>query len=272
MLKLKLQPVIKIVKSILQVFLNTMLYFKRFHLVKRKGIFYILDLKESVDRAVFLFGNERRTISYLRRFIKPGHTVIEVGSNVGSHSLIISKIIGSKGVLHAFEPTDFAYEKLLANYMINPHLKKNTNLYQMYVSDNQSNQVEVIRSSWQVGKTVEIEKLMDEKYSGSIITLDEYLSDLNQLDFLKIDVDGFDYKVLTGAKNLIAKFRPKVFIELGEYHLNLNNDSSEDIINFFEKNNYKGELENGEPMPSINHVKEILSHQSHINAFFTPKT
>jgi len=85
MLKLKLQPVIKIVKSILQVFLNTMLYFKRFHLVKRKGIFYILDLKESVDRAVFLFGNERRTISYLRRFIKPGHTVIEVGSNVGSH-------------------------------------------------------------------------------------------------------------------------------------------------------------------------------------------
>jgi len=251
--------------------LNIMMTLKRYHRVKRKGINYILDLKEVVDRAVFLRGWEPSTISYLQKNLNPEDIVIEVGSNIGAHSLIISKLVGPNGHLHAFEPTDFAFNKLSANYMLNPEFVKNTSLHKKYVSNKQLAQVPKIRSSWQIDKTLETEEMMDEDMTEEIITLDEFFKDLDRLDFIKIDIDGFDYKALSGGENLIKKFRPKVFIELGEYHLNLNGDSCEDILDFLKNYNYEGVLDTGEAIVNADHVKEILNKQSHINALFTQK-
>ena len=109
----------------------------------------------------------------------------------------------------------------------------------------------------------------DETYTGEITTLDSLFINLPQIDFIKIDVDGFDYKVLTGSAQLLEKFKPIVFIELGEYHLNLNGDSAKDILRFFKKLNYSGELETGEVIRDENRVLSILQKQSHINAIFT---
>ena len=112
---------------------------------------------------------------------------------------------------------------------------------------------------------------MDEDLNVEIVTLDKFFKDLDRLDYIKIDIDGFDYKALSGGEYLIKKFRPKVFIELGEYHLNLNGDSCEDILDFLNSYNYVGELENGEDIVNADQVKEILKKQSHINALFTQK-
>lgn len=261
----------KIIYKIIQTILNMMMAWKRFYLVKRKGINYILDLKEAIDRAIFLRGWEPSTISYLQKNLSPEDVVIEVGANIGAHSLTISKIIGPNGHLHAIEPTDFAYNKLSANFILNPNLATNTSLHKKYVSNKELAEVSKIRSSWQIDKTPKSEEAMDEDLNVEIITLDEFFKDLDRLDFIKIDIDGFDYKALSGGEYLIKKFRPKVFIELGEYHLNLNGDSCEDILDFLNSYNYLGELETGEAIVSADQVKEILKKQSHINALFTQK-
>ena len=65
----------------------------RYHTVQRDSIFFALDLKESVDRGIFLAGWEPLTIKWLNENLHSGDVVIEVGANVGAHSLIISKII-----------------------------------------------------------------------------------------------------------------------------------------------------------------------------------
>ena len=70
---------------------------RKIFLVKRKGIIYEVDISESVDRAIFLRGWEPQTIKLLHKLIKLGDSVIEVGANLGGHSLIISKIIGKNG-------------------------------------------------------------------------------------------------------------------------------------------------------------------------------
>lgn len=261
----------KIIYKIIQTILNMMMAWKRFYLVKRKGINYILDLKEAIDRAIFLRGWEPSTISYLQKNLSPEDVVIEVGANIGAHSLTISKIIGPNGHLHAIEPTDFAYNKLSANFILNPNLATNTSLHKKYVSNKELAEVSKIRSSWQVDKTPKSAEAMDEGLNVEIITLDKFFKDLDRLDFIKIDIDGFDYKALSGGEYLIKKFRPKVFIELGEYHLNLNGDSCEDILDFLNSYNYVGELETGEDIVNADQVKEILKKQSHINALFTQK-
>ena len=74
---------------------------------------------------------------------------------------------------------------------------------------------------------------MDEEFFGEIIVLDDFFENLDNLNLLKIDVDGFDYKVLQGCRNLILDHKPIIFIELGEKDLNKNGDSVVDIVNFF---------------------------------------
>ena len=152
---------------------------------------------------------------------------------------------------------------------MNPALKENTKLLKTYISNNEHDKVAKIRSSWQINASNQIKDHKDETYTGEITSLDRLFNNIPQVDFIKIDVDGFDYKVLTGSAQLLEKFKPIVFIELGEYHLNLNGDSAKDILRFFKKLNYGGILETGEVITDENYVLGILQKQSHINAIFT---
>ena len=101
-------------------FFNIYAYFFRYQTVMRDGITYSLDLRESVDRGIFLLGWEPLTISWLNKNLKIGDVVIEVGANIGAHSLIMSSIIGPDGSLYCFEPTNFAFDKLTTNFALNP--------------------------------------------------------------------------------------------------------------------------------------------------------
>jgi FkbM family methyltransferase len=243
----------------------------RFHKVIRDGICYQLDLRESVDRGIYLLGWEPLTIKWMIENLKTGDVVIEVGANVGAHSLIISKIIGPNGSLDAFEPTDYAFKKLQTNFSLNPALSQNTNLHQLYVSNAENlKSKHKIRSSWIVNKSDEIANKMDEEYIGEIVTLDQFFIDLDRLDFLKIDVDGFDFKVLEGAKGIIQRLRPTVFIELSEIDLNRNDSSVKDIINYFDEINYHGSLENGLEITTGEALIEFLKGSTHTNGIFKP--
>ena len=263
--------ILPVIKYIVGLALDVLSKFKKIFLIRRNGIYYQVDITESVDRAIFLRGWEPNTISILHQLIGSGDTVIEVGANIGAHSLIISKIIGNDGRLISIEPTSYAFNKLQKNFNLNPSLKVNTTLLQTYISNNDNEKVQKIRSSWQIHESNQSKEERDEQYDGEVTSLDRLFNDISNVNFLKIDVDGFDYKVLSGARKLINNFKPIVFIELGEYHLNLNGDSALDILKFFSKSNYEGVLETGETIESEHKVLSILKKQSHINAIFSYK-
>jgi len=242
----------------------------RFQIVSRHNISYHIDLKEAIDRAIFLMGWEPLTINWLHDNLNKGDIVIEVGANIGAHSLIISKIISPEGQLFCFEPTDYAYEKLYKNFNLNPDLKQNTRLIKSFVSNQEGSKKSYkIRSSWIVNKTAALADSMDEDFSGEIINLDDFFIDLPKLNLIKIDVDGFDFKVLQGAKEIITLFKPTIFVELGEIDLNRNGDSVSDIIDLFTDIGYSGILENGEPIVSAEQLLISLEEVTHSNGIFT---
>lgn len=251
-------------------FFNLYAAISRFQTVSRNNILYHLDLKESVDRSIFLMGWEPLTINWLHDNLNKGDIVIEVGANIGAHSLIISKIISPEGQLFCFEPTDYAYEKLNKNFNLNPHLKQNTRLIKSFVSDKErSKKSYKIRSSWIVNKTDILADTMDEDFYGEIINLDDFFIDLPKLNLIKIDVDGFDFKVLQGATEIIKLFKPTVFVELCETDLNRNQDSVIDILDLFSNIGYSGILENGEPIVSGEQLLITLKGVTHSNGIFT---
>jgi len=93
--------------------------------VSRRGIIWKLDLNEGIDLAIFLLGGfEIRTLQLYKKIITEGDVVLDVGANIGAHTLPFAELVGKSGYVFSFEPTAFAYNKQLNNISLNPLLEK----------------------------------------------------------------------------------------------------------------------------------------------------
>jgi hypothetical protein len=106
-----------------------------------------------------------------------------------------------------------------------------------------------------------------------ITSIDQYSKDFIQLDLIKIDVDGYDYRVLLGAQKAIKKFKPVVMIELAEFTLKSAGDSIQNILDFFLERDYDGfYIIDGSRIRDFNEViARSQNGNSHIDAYFVPK-
>src|SRR5665647_3509078 len=92
--------------------------------VTRRGLRWNLDLREGIDFSIWLFGAfEVGTVRAYEKLIKPGNIVLDIGANIGAHVLHLARAVGPQGKLYAFEPTDYAFDKLNKNIAENPELK-----------------------------------------------------------------------------------------------------------------------------------------------------
>jgi len=144
---------------------------------------------------------------------RPGYTVLDIGANIGCHTLRFSKLVGEKGRVFAFEPTRYAYEKLGRNIELNPQFSNNITLEKKAVSNvTETNQAIHFSSSWLLfGNQKPIaEEVVD------FVTVDHYVmqKDIERIDIMKIDVDGFEPEVVEGAVNTIKNHKPILFLEV----------------------------------------------------------
>jgi len=79
------------------------------------------------------------------------------------------------------------------------------------------------------------------KQQIQIVTLDGFLlpMKLKRIDFIKIDVEGFELNVLFGANDIINKFRPYLFVEVVDEHLRKQGTSAHQLIDYLEKLDYE---------------------------------
>lgn len=78
---------------------------------------------------------------------------------------------------------------------------------------------------------------------GGATNIDSFSYD--KVDLLKIDVDGYDFKVLQGAEETIKKHRPKIYIELCQYTLSEQENSLKDVFEFLGNFGYACTIANG---------------------------
>lgn len=208
--------------------------------VERDGVRYALDCRELIDCDIYLGGWEPDTITCLRAHVKPGMTVLEVGSNVGAHTLILAQLVGETGAVHAVEPTEYAKAKLETSISLNPELACRVNVHQCLVSS-VAKPVESakITSSWQRGKRAGRD---GEAVSLPCKTIDGLLEEnqVDAVDFIKIDVDGYDLKALQGAKKTLSNWRPIVFVEICNWALSKHGQDGHELLDFMEGLGYRG--------------------------------
>src|SRR4030095_4914874 len=83
--------------------------------VVRDGLRWQLDLCEGIDLALYLGIFETDSVSVVRRLLEPGAVVLDIGANIGAHTLPMARRVGPNGKVYAFEPTQFAFQKLQNN-------------------------------------------------------------------------------------------------------------------------------------------------------------
>lgn len=191
----------------------------------RRGIRWSLDLKDGVDFAIFLLGGfEVRTLNRYKTLVKNGDVVLDIGANVGSHTLPLAELVGGNGRVIAFEPTAHAFAKQQRNISLNPALSPRIKACQMMLMATDADAMpEAIYSSWPLEAASDLHhehhgRLMSTVGAGKS-DLDGFLRtlDVGKVDFIKLDVDGNEFEVLRGARGTLAAYKPRVMLELAPY-------------------------------------------------------
>jgi len=90
--------------------------------VRRGCINWNLDVSQAIDLSIYLTGKfEARTLREIFGFISNRSIVLDIGANIGSHTLPIAREL-SEGFVIACEPTEWAFNRLRENVELNPHL------------------------------------------------------------------------------------------------------------------------------------------------------
>lgn len=209
-------------------------------IVQRDGINFYLDISDLVDWYLY-FGFSESSRNNLYQNISPGNTIIDVGANVGDTTLHIAKLIGCEGSVHSFEPDPINFKRLSNNV--------ESNDFSNIVINNKG--LGNVPGKFTIHQVAEGNKGMnriltktESTFSSSeihVTTIDSYLNrkGITEIDLIKIDVEGYELNVLQGAREILYKSHPLLFIELDDNNLKEHNQSSKDLVEFLEELDYE---------------------------------
>ena len=197
--------------------------------VKRNGINYKLSLDNYNDFILFYgVNNQNKDVMY--SLIKDGDVVLDIGTNIGEVILNIAKK-NINGKIYGFEPVDYNYEKLITNISLNNF--KNIIISKLALSDKKETLFYKEKKGHSGGISMNKEVNMDNNYKTiDSVTLDEFVKEkrLDKIDFVKVDIEGFEMNFLQGAKETIKQFKPKLFFEIDEKKLIQQKTSPEELV------------------------------------------
>jgi len=176
--------------------------------IDNKGIKFGSIYRVPAIRGKRAWGKEPDTIKWIREKFRHNDVFYDIGANVGVYSLVANYLKNDLNV-YAFEPESKTYAELNSNIVLN-NASGQVQAFNVAVSDN--NEVGSLRlSSGQPG-------MSDHQYAGDksnnighnqgcvSLTIDSLVNDYNLPcpNHIKIDVDGLEFKILNGAKIVLA--------------------------------------------------------------------
>lgn len=175
----------------------------------RHGLISYLTYDDPIGRALREFGEWAwNELSLLTSLLRPGDVVIDIGANIGTHSLSFARAVGPKGEVHAFEPQPPVLAILKGN-----------------VARNHASWVRVHGEA--VGSGAGTARIMvpdygrphnagaagaaEAGYDVPVVALDAL--DLESCRLVKLDVEGMEPQVLAGARRTLERCRPLIYAE-----------------------------------------------------------
>ena len=207
-------------------------YFVRINFNRKKNIFknihkneFAYFFNDTISKEINLDGiYEKEEISIISKIINKKSNVVDIGANIGNHSLAFSKI--AKRV-YSFEAHPKTFQILKFNCMNDQKVK----LFNIGVSNKKGNLFFKNTKSYNVGGR-------NLNYSGSIKShinkLDNLINPKEKIDLIKIDIEGHEYQALRGMSKILSNNKSFLVIEFCENSIS----KRKRIINFLINQGY----------------------------------
>lgn len=177
------------------------------------------DLRSHIEWQIFFKGYYSPDLStVIKRMVKSGMQVIDVGANVGAYNLLMAKRVGEDGKVIAFEPNPEVRRSLEYNIKLN-YLEERVVISPLALSDREGEFILYTprpdypnRGIASLNRHVDV---LTNEITVQVRRLDDIFSDLGleRLDFIKVDTEGSDAAVLFGGMEVIKRFLPYIIFE-----------------------------------------------------------
>lgn len=177
----------------------------------RYGAMAYITHDSYIGRSLDLYGEfSPGEAALFAQFLRPGMTALDVGANMGAHTVLFAQKVGPQGRVIAFEPQRVIHQLLCANVMMNSHMNVEARLAAVGAQRSElkvppvnygqaGNYGSLALGGYQQGEIVPIETIDGLK--------------LPQCHFIKVDVEGMESDVLRGAAETLARCRPLLYVE-----------------------------------------------------------
>ncbi|MCS7073595.1 MAG: FkbM family methyltransferase [Bacteroidia bacterium] len=198
--------------------------------VERDGIRYRLDISDYMEYTLY-FGIQTEPRNQLYSLIQDSMVVFDIGTNIGETLLNFAKR-NPTGTNYGFEPVPYLYERASYNISINPF--KSIKLHNLALSNTKETLYFSLPNNHNSGGISMSKQKNSDMKEVQAIPLDDFVTEnqITKVDFIKIDVEGFELNVLLGAKQTLLSQKPKLFIELSNSNLLRQNHSSKQLVEF----------------------------------------
>ena len=137
----------------------------------------------------------------VKREVKKGDIVLDVGANIGYYTLIFAKLVGTGGRVFAFEPEPNNFALLEKNIEINGY--KNIQLFKKAVTSKSGKVNLYLNINTEGGHSIYKSKDSGKRIEVESVCLDDFIDE--KVDFIKIDVEGSEGEVIKGMMGLMEK-------------------------------------------------------------------
>jgi len=184
--------------------------------VKRKwtkinGYHLLLDFEtEGISKGIYVMGSrEILETEIVRNNVKKGDRCLDAGANIGFYCLLEAK--NSKADIYAFEPDKRNVQ------ILKQALKKNkfghVKIYEMALSDKKNFQKMYLAKESNMNTFVEQNRFGGKTPLIKTTTVDDFFKDKG-IDFIRMDIEGFEYELFSGMEKLIKSKKPlKIMME-----------------------------------------------------------
>lgn len=182
----------------------------------------LLDDQDSMGLAIR--GNyENLETDLVRKIIKPGDVVVDVGANIGYFTLIFAQLVGIEGKVLAFEPDEKLFQILTANIQNNGY--QNVALFNQGLSDQNSEAFLYLDEFNNLDNRIYASSSTAAKVEIKLVRLDDLIADYApEVDLIKIDIQGAETFAFIGMRDclrnspnlkIITEFWPWSLIQAG---------------------------------------------------------
>jgi FkbM family methyltransferase len=201
------------------------------------GITVSLNPSQRIERWMWGAAYERDLVDLFKNTLKRGMTFLDVGANIGYFSAIAAGLVGSEGSVHAFEPTQECYARLVRNLSS----LRCAHAYPCAVGDTTGTATIHFNEEELGWGSLHSDKDLTRAAEVQLITLDDWAlrERIASIQFIKMDVEGGEYRALQGATRILHDLRPIIAAELNSVCLSRDHRAPEDVIKLLQSADYQ---------------------------------